>query len=99
MDEQIEMFESTIKSQLAPIFDDHAQLSQYLSKSIFLIIMGNNDYINYYFNPLDLSSKLYDSDQFAQLLVDTFSQQIKVCIDCNTRNLFYVFYIGFFNLE
>ena len=83
MDEQIEMFEGTIKSQLAPIYNDHGQLYQYLSKSIFLIITGNNDYIQNYLNPLILPSKQYDPDQFAQLLVDTFSLQIKVCIDFN----------------
>ncbi|CAO2827183.1 unnamed protein product [Amaranthus hypochondriacus] len=87
MDEQIEMFEGTIKSQLAPIFNDDGQLSQYLSKSIFLIITGNNDYIQNYLNPLILSSKQYDPDQFAQLLVDTFSLQIKRLYELGARKI------------
>ena len=80
MDEQIGLFEHTITSQLATILNKTGELSQYLSKSMFLISIGANDFIQNYFDPLYLSSKQYSHAQFAQLLVDKFSQQLKVMV-------------------
>ncbi|CAO2827197.1 unnamed protein product [Amaranthus hypochondriacus] len=87
MDEQIGLFEHTITSQLAPMFNEIGELSQYLSKSMFLISIGANDFIQNYFDPLYLSSKKYGHAQFAQLLVDKFSQQLKRLYDLGARKI------------
>ncbi|KAL5974407.1 GDSL esterase/lipase 7 [Asimina triloba] len=76
---QILLFQKTVSMELPLLIQDPAALSQYLAKSIFVINLGSNDYINNYLLPnLYTSSRNFDGDAFADLLVRTFSQQLTV---------------------
>lgn len=54
-------------------------LSQYLAKSITIMVSGNNDYINNYLLPeLYRTSSNYTAQEFGNLLVSKYKQQIMV---------------------
>ncbi|RVW97979.1 GDSL esterase/lipase 7 [Vitis vinifera] len=79
LDDQIELFKMTVKQNLAKEYGSKKELSAYLSKSIFVFSIGNNDYLNNYLQPHQYnSSHRYTPQQFAQLLVDKLSQGLKV---------------------
>ena len=53
--------------------------NDYLKKCIYIVNMGSNDYINNYFMPNDYpTSRIYNTDQYAELLARQYSQQLKV---------------------
>ncbi|XP_074282663.1 GDSL esterase/lipase 7-like [Silene latifolia] len=84
-DQQIEMFEQTVQSQLYPTFQDETQ--GILSKSIFLVCVGTNDYLNNYFMPFSPSSQQYDPPHFAQLLIYRLSLQLKRLYNLGARKV------------
>ncbi|KAL2896690.1 GDSL esterase/lipase 7, partial [Bienertia sinuspersici] len=86
LDEQIRMFENTVKNQLASKFNNTTQLSQHLSKSIFIFSVGNNDYINTYFGFLQ-TRRRFNPQQFAKLLIDTLSQQLQKLYNLGARKM------------
>ncbi|KAI3740236.1 hypothetical protein L2E82_30661 [Cichorium intybus] len=54
-----------------------AQVRQYLNKCIYVVSMGNNDYINNYFYPQYYqTSSLYTPKQFAKILIKRYSKQL-----------------------
>lgn len=78
---QISLFEITVTVQLPPFFQTAAQLSQYLAKSVFIMNIGSNDYINNYLLPNKyISSHIYSGEAFADLLVNIFTQQLSVIL-------------------
>lgn len=79
--EQVDLFEKTVKSDLSGLFKNPNDLADYLSKSIFLVSVGSNDFINNYLQPtLYDTSKRYPPPQFAQLLMNVLSHQFEVYI-------------------
>ncbi|RZC68572.1 hypothetical protein C5167_031871 [Papaver somniferum] len=71
LDEQINYFNSTVTNDLPSI------LSSTLARSIFLISTGSNDYLNNYLQPqFSNISQTYPPQEFANLLLDTFEQQL-----------------------
>ena len=69
--EQLDLFERTVKSDLSGQFNNSNDLAEYLSKSIFLFSVGNNDYLNNYLQPkLYNTSKRYPPPQFACTALD-----------------------------
>ncbi|KAK1562094.1 hypothetical protein Q3G72_006126 [Acer saccharum] len=48
---QISQFETTIRLHLQLFFENPDMLNQYLAKSVFLINVGSNNYINNYLQP------------------------------------------------
>lgn len=79
LDEQIDLFEDTVKSKLPTYFDISQQLSDYLSKSVFVISTGSNDYMCNYLQPRSFNtSKIYAPQPFAQLLIDALSRKLEV---------------------
>ena len=55
--------------------------TNYLNKCLYYVSLGTNDYINNYFVPGNYeTSRLYTPDQYAKVLIDQYSQQIKVGI-------------------
>ncbi|KAL5739219.1 hypothetical protein ACOSP7_028138 [Xanthoceras sorbifolium] len=80
--EQIGLFKNTVNLLLRSHFKSAKELSNYLSKSIFVITIGSNDYINNY-----LGNKRSDPLSFAQLLVDTLSNQLKRLYDLGARKV------------
>ncbi|KAL2522987.1 GDSL esterase/lipase 7 [Forsythia ovata] len=77
--EQIDLFNHTIELELPKHYKTSSEVSNYLSKSVFVITIGSNDYVNNY-----LDSRLYDTNQrydpqsFAGLLVDKLFLQFQV---------------------
>nr|GMD14958.1 GDSL esterase/lipase At1g71691-like [Ipomoea batatas] len=72
--QQIDNFEQT-KNQLSGNLSADV-VAQGLSKSIFFVGMGSNDYLNNYFMPGYPTSYIYDPDQFATLLIQQYTQQL-----------------------
>lgn len=92
-DEQIIMFEKTVKLQMASHFNNNAsQLSQHMAKSIFIFSVGNNDYINTYFGFIQTRHR-YNPQQFALLLSDTLSHQLQKLYNLGARKMV-VFELG-----
>ncbi|KAK2986151.1 hypothetical protein RJ640_019557 [Escallonia rubra] len=77
--QQIDLFQQTIEFKLPSQFEGlEKKLSTYLSKSIFVVSMGSNDYINNYLQPhIYDTSRRYSPQAFAQLLMDILSQQFQ----------------------
>lgn len=76
--EQVGLFEGTVKL-LKKQFRSSEELSIYLSKSIFIISAGSNDYMNNYLDTLLF--KHYTQQEFAQLLVHKLSFHLQVLSD------------------
>ncbi|XP_042514355.1 GDSL esterase/lipase 7-like [Macadamia integrifolia] len=75
---QIELFQETVNLYLPKNFKTKDELLQYLSKSIFIVDIGSNDYVNNYLRPAQYtSSHLYSPDQFASLLLKEFKQHLQ----------------------
>jgi len=56
-------------------------LSQFLTKSLVIVVTGSNDYINNYLRPEYYgTSRNYSAPQFGNLLLNTFGRQILVII-------------------
>ncbi|XP_026439243.1 GDSL esterase/lipase 7-like isoform X2 [Papaver somniferum] len=87
MDEQIEYFKNTVKNDLPRIYRSRAILSYALSRSIFVISTGSNDYLNNYLQPRFYNgSQTYPPQQFANLLLNTLEQQLTQQISTNTSS-------------
>jgi len=77
MSRQLQNFERTL-NQYKTMMNETA-LSQFLAKSIVIVVTGNNDYINNYLQPgFYGTSRNYTVLQFGNLLLNTFARQILV---------------------
>ncbi|GFQ01089.1 GDSL esterase/lipase 7 [Phtheirospermum japonicum] len=87
-DEQIGMFEKTVKGELARHYGNSDELSNYLAKSIFVISVGSNDYINNYIDSQHYdTSKRYTPQSYAQLLIHKLSQQFQRLYNLGARKV------------
>jgi len=77
MEKQIKLFRKTVEEYLPSHFGA-AELRKYLSKSIFLVIVGSNDYSHNYLSNQYKSSQIYDMKQFSDLLLDNLQSQLLV---------------------
>ncbi|XP_019253781.1 PREDICTED: GDSL esterase/lipase At5g45670-like [Nicotiana attenuata] len=65
-------------SRIISIFGNVTSAKDLLSKCLYTVDMGNNDYLNNYLQPQFYpTSLLYTPNQFATILVQQFSQQLK----------------------
>ncbi|KAJ0100202.1 hypothetical protein Patl1_21591 [Pistacia atlantica] len=88
LDEQIDLFEDTIKSNLPTYFDSSEKFSDYLSKSVFIISTGSNDYMCNYLQPKFFNtSKIYAPQPFAQLLIDALSPKLERLYNLGARKI------------
>uniref|UniRef100_A0A803LC76 GDSL esterase/lipase 7 n=1 Tax=Chenopodium quinoa TaxID=63459 RepID=A0A803LC76_CHEQI len=86
LDEQMVMFEETVKKLSRSKFKTSTELSQHMAKSIFIFSVGNNDYINTYFGILNTRLQ-YNPQQFAQLLTKKLSLKLKKLYDLGARKI------------
>ncbi|XP_026438566.1 GDSL esterase/lipase 7-like [Papaver somniferum] len=95
LDEQINYFKSTVTNDLPRSYSTPKILSDTLARSIFVISTGGNDYLNNYLQPHQFSnsSQTYTPRKFANLLLDTFEQQVTTIYKLGGRK-FVVFGIG-----
>lgn len=71
-------YQNTV-SQVVNLLGDENSAADYLSKCIYSIGMGSNDYLNNYFMPLYYStSNRYTPEQYADVLLQDYSQQLRV---------------------
>ncbi|KAI3943275.1 hypothetical protein MKW92_037415 [Papaver armeniacum] len=91
---QIDYFKSTVKNDLPRIYRFPAIISYALSRSIFVISTGSNDYLNNYLQPQFYNrSQTYPPQQFANLLLNTLEQQLTTIYDLGGRK-FVVYGLG-----
>ncbi|PKI53576.1 hypothetical protein CRG98_026026 [Punica granatum] len=72
----------SIVSQIISISSNESAAKGHLEKCIYIVITGNNDYMNNYFMPeFYPTSKEYTPQQYADVLVKQYSEQLKLfCI-------------------
>ncbi|KAE8660283.1 GDSL-like Lipase/Acylhydrolase superfamily protein, putative isoform 2 [Hibiscus syriacus] len=84
----------TIISMLTRLTRNDSTMNSLLSQCIYSVQIGSNDYLNNYFNPeFYNSSRLYTLPEYATLLVQKLSLQLKALYDHGARK-FAVYGIG-----
>lgn len=79
MGKQIAMFNKTVRENLPSNFKGTAELSEYLSKCLFIVHIGSSDYTNNYLQTKDYNtSKIYNYNEFGSLLTMKLENQLKV---------------------
>ncbi|GMI91623.1 hypothetical protein like AT1G29670 [Hibiscus trionum] len=82
---QVRNYQQTI-SQVVNLLGDEATAANYLSKCIYSIGLGSNDYLNNYFMPLYYSSsRQYSPEQFADVLIQEYTQQLQALYNYGAR--------------
>lgn len=77
LSQQVLNFQSNLK-QLRSLMPA-SNLSQYLAKSIVMVVIGSNDYVNNYLQrSLYPTSYIYTPEQFADLLLNHYTRQLLV---------------------
>ncbi|KAK3001107.1 hypothetical protein RJ639_021433 [Escallonia herrerae] len=75
-------------SQVVNILGDEASAANFLSKCIYSLGMGSNDYLNNYFMPQNYpTSRQYTPAQYADVLIQQYSQQIRTLYKYGARKL------------
>lgn len=86
MSGQVNNYKNTI-SQVVNILGDENTAANYLSKCIYSVGLGSNDYLNNYFMPnIYSTSRRYTPDQYADVLIQQYRAQLVVYI-----NFFYLY--------
>lgn len=79
LDQQIEYFTSTVKNDLPRIFKSKRKLRRYLSKSIYLVSIGSNDYILNYLNHAVVTNyQNFNPEEYADYLLEQLASSLKV---------------------
>ncbi|KAL6868120.1 hypothetical protein ACP4OV_014965 [Aristida adscensionis] len=75
LEQQVLNFEDNLDELRKTMAGD--DMARYLAKSIVMVVIGSNDYINNYLRPPFYSSSLqYTPEQFADLLITHYTRQI-----------------------
>ncbi|WJX26872.1 hypothetical protein P8452_15744 [Trifolium repens] len=84
---QVQNYLRTV-SQLVDYFGDEGTTANYLSKCIYTIGMGSNDYLNNYFMPqIYSSSRQYTPQQYANVLLQAYAQQLRILYNYGARKM------------
>ncbi|KAL7142553.1 hypothetical protein ABFS83_08G131000 [Erythranthe nasuta] len=82
---QVNNYKNTV-NQVVNILGDQESASKYLSKCIYSVGLGSNDYLNNYFMPLYYStSRQYSPDQYADILIQQYTEQLKTLYNFGAR--------------
>ncbi|KAL3616983.1 hypothetical protein CASFOL_039377 [Castilleja foliolosa] len=74
--------------------NNQTAVNNYLNKCLYVVNIGTNDYVNNYYLPqLSLSRILNTPDEFAQILIQRFTQQLRTLNNSGARK-FAVFGLG-----
>ena len=75
---QLQNYQAAVQ-QLVNILGDEDSAANHLSQCIFTVGMGSNDYLNNYFMPTVYStSQQYTPEQYADVLINQYAQQLRV---------------------
>ncbi|KAF8413650.1 hypothetical protein HHK36_001642 [Tetracentron sinense] len=87
MNGQLRNYQNTV-SQIVNILGDENSAADYLSKCIYSVGMGSNDYLNNYFMPQVYStSRRYTPEQYADVLIQQYSQQLRTLYNYGARKV------------
>ncbi|KAL8468338.1 hypothetical protein ACS0TY_031534 [Phlomoides rotata] len=82
---QVSNYKNTV-AQVVDILGDEDTAADYLSKCIYSIGVGSNDYLNNYFMPQYYSTaNQYSPDQYADALIEQYTQQLRALYDYGAR--------------
>ncbi|KNA14062.1 hypothetical protein SOVF_111000 [Spinacia oleracea] len=82
---QVTNYQNTV-SQVVQILGDENQAASYLSRCIYSVGLGSNDYLNNYFMPnYYQTSRQYTPQQYASVLIQEYSQHIKSLYNYGAR--------------
>lgn len=87
----------TTVSRIGVLLGSKEEAANYLSKCIYYVGMGSNDYINNYLLPEYFNTScLYTPEQYAVVLIQQYSQQLKTLYKSGARKVavFGLGYIG-----
>jgi phospholipase/lecithinase/hemolysin len=85
--EQVKNYQNTV-SQVVNLLGNEDSAANYLSKCIYSIGLGSNDYLNNYFMPTFYSTgNQYTPEQYADVLIDQYNQQLKALYDYGARKM------------
>ncbi|KAI5000388.1 hypothetical protein ZWY2020_004977 [Hordeum vulgare] len=84
---QLQNYQAAVQ-QLVSILGDEDSAANHLSQCIFTVGMGSNDYLNNYFMPAVYStSRQYTPEQYADVLVSQYTQQLRVLYNNGARKV------------
>ncbi|XP_010273431.1 PREDICTED: GDSL esterase/lipase At4g18970-like [Nelumbo nucifera] len=87
MNGQVRNYQS-VASQIVQILGDEASAADHLSKCIFTVGMGSNDYLNNYFMPLYYTtSQEYTPEQYADALIQEYTGQLRTLYNYGARKV------------
>ncbi|KAK9267421.1 hypothetical protein L1049_009847 [Liquidambar formosana] len=87
MDEQLQNHHITI-SRIVHIMGNKHKAAKHLRKCIYTVGMGSNDYVGNYFMPQFYnSSHLYTPEQYALVLAEQYSQQLRTLYHYGARKV------------
>ncbi|XP_057464700.1 GDSL esterase/lipase At1g29670-like [Actinidia eriantha] len=87
MNGQVNNYKNTV-SQIVNVLGDEASAANYLSQCIFSLGLGSNDYLNNYFMPNNYpTSRQFTPEQYADVLIQQYSQQIRTLYNFGARKL------------
>ncbi|XP_051124996.1 GDSL esterase/lipase At1g29670-like [Andrographis paniculata] len=74
---QVNNYKNTV-AQVVQILGDEASAADHLSKCIYSIGVGSNDYLNNYFMPLTYpTSRQFSPEQYADVLIQEYTEQLR----------------------
>ncbi|KAL3526640.1 hypothetical protein ACH5RR_011296 [Cinchona calisaya] len=91
--DQVDLLQMTIQFELPKYYQSAEKLSSDLSRSIFVVSIGSNDYIMNYLQPFYDTRARYSPQSFAQLLVSNLSLQLQRIYQMGARKIL-VFEVG-----
>ncbi|KAL5789384.1 hypothetical protein ACOSQ2_004272 [Xanthoceras sorbifolium] len=74
-------------SRIESVLGDNKSAANLLSKCIYTVGMGNNDYINNYFSQFYPKRSIYTPEQFATVLIQQYSHQLKTLYNYGARKI------------
>ncbi|XP_074578427.1 GDSL esterase/lipase At5g45670-like [Curcuma longa] len=84
---QLQNYQSAVE-EMVSILGDEDSAANYLSKCIFSVGMGSNDYLNNYFMPAFYNTgEQYTPEQFADVLIQQYSQQLRTLYNYGARKV------------
>ncbi|KAF8413653.1 hypothetical protein HHK36_001645 [Tetracentron sinense] len=87
MNRQLRNYKNTV-SQIVNILGDENSAADYLSKCIYSVGMGSNDYLNNYFMPQIYSTSCrYTPEQYADVLIKQYSKQLRTWYKYGARKV------------
>ncbi|OAE22491.1 hypothetical protein AXG93_4697s1280 [Marchantia polymorpha subsp. ruderalis] len=61
--------------------------TKFLARALYFVVLGSNDYLNNYLQPNSAARKVYSPKAYQDLLVTTFSQQLKAMYTIGARKI------------